>query len=66
LREAEPALKAALQDNPDFRLIVTGHSLGAGTAELITLTILSGNVDFVDPAKTSVQCIALAPPPVYR
>jgi hypothetical protein len=34
-------LKLALENNPGFDLILTGHSLGAGTAELITLSILS-------------------------
>ena len=52
--------------HPDFDLVITGHSLGAGTAELITLNILSGNVDYIDPVKTKIKCIALAPPPVYR
>jgi hypothetical protein len=30
------------------------------------LSILSGKVDYIDPATTNVRCIALAPPPVYR
>ena len=66
LKESEPVLKEALEKNPDFNLVVTGHSLGAGTAELITLNILTGKVDWIDPAKTNVKCISLAPPPVYR
>ena len=30
------------------------------------MSVLSGKVDYIDPAKTNVRCIALAPPPVYR
>ena len=56
----------AMYKHPDFNLIITGHSLGAGTAELITLNILSRNVDYIDPLQTNIKCIALAPPPVYR
>ena len=53
--------------HPDHRLVITGHSLGAGTAILITMAILSGNFkQIVDPKHTQIKCIALAPPPVYR
>jgi len=52
LKESEPVLKEALEKNPDFNLIVTGHSLGAGTAELITLSILTGKVDWVSISST--------------
>jgi putative lipase involved disintegration of autophagic bodies len=44
-------LKSALKDFPDYDLIVTGHSLGAGTAELIALSILMGKVEFIDPGR---------------
>jgi hypothetical protein len=37
LKEAEPSLKEALEKYPDFNLVVTGHSLGAGTAELVSM-----------------------------
>ena len=53
--------------HPDHRLVVTGHSLGAGTAILITMAILSGSFkQIVDPKFTKIKCVALAPPPVYR
>jgi sn1-specific diacylglycerol lipase len=53
--------------HPDYRLVVTGHSLGAGTAILISMAILSGNFkQIVDPNLTKIKCVALAPPPVYR
>merc|ERR1712178_549504 len=44
--------------------MVTGHSLGAGTAELITMKLLSSPQLLA--RDTRIQCIALAPPPVYR
>ena len=65
LEESSYELKKAFETYPGYRLIVTGHSLGAATAILITMTILSGS-QIVDPENTVVKCIALAPPPVYR
>jgi len=67
MKESGETLKKALAAHPDHRLVITGHSLGAGTAILITMAILSGNFkQIVDPNLTSIKCIALAPPPVYR
>ncbi len=44
----------------------TGHSLGAGTAVLLTLLVLNGGaLDWV-PGGTRVRCVGFAPPPVYR
>lgn len=45
-----------------FRLIVTGHSLGAGTASIVTF-MLEG-VSKTWPQPLDVRCIAFAPPPV--
>ena len=51
-----------LDAHPDFKVLVTGHSLGAGAAILATLIWLC------DPELGSdkVECLALAPPPVIR
>ena len=65
LEESSHELKKAFETYPGYRLIVTGHSLGAATAILITMTILSGS-EIVDLEDTVVKCIALAPPPAYR
>ena len=46
------------------RVVVTGHSLGAGAAELITMRLL-GDSSLL-PTSTRVECVALAPPPVFR
>ena len=54
----------SIQEYPSYSLTITGHSLGAGTAELITILLLTPE-DLI-PDTTKVQCIALAPPPVFR
>jgi hypothetical protein len=51
LEKAGPILKNALQENPTYHLIITGHSLGAGTAILATMCILSGESETVDSSK---------------
>ena len=37
-----PVVREALRANPGYGLLVTGHSLGAGTSELVTLELLMG------------------------
>jgi len=46
----------------NYSLVVTGHSLGAGTAELITMELMRSNL----LGGREVRCVALAPPPVFR
>ena len=52
----------ALNTYHGFKVLVTGHSLGAGAAILSTLIWLR------DPVlgSSKVECLALAPPPVIR
>ena len=57
-------IKENIHQYPSYSLTITGHSLGAGTAELITMEIMS--IPGLIPDTTKVQCIALAPPPVFR
>merc|ERR1712155_279840 len=77
-----PTLTEAARQQPDYRclqmyifpsrfknllfarVVVTGHSLGAGAAELITMRLL-GDSSLLPPS-TRVECVALAPPPVFR
>ena len=61
LKVTKPILFKLLEEHPTYKLVVTGHSLGAGTAVLATLEILLGSDKFVSPQR--VKCIALAPPP---
>ena len=63
LSQVVESIKSHLSQHPDHGLVVTGHSLGAGTAELITLELLTSGLL---PPDTRVHCIALAPPPVFR
>ena len=46
----------------NYSLVVTGHSLGAGTAELISMKLISSGL----LGEREVRCVALAPPPVFR
>jgi hypothetical protein len=51
LEKAEPILKKALQNNPTYQLVVTGHSLGAGTAVLASMCMMSGEKHIVEASK---------------
>ncbi|XP_023331719.1 uncharacterized protein LOC111703874 [Eurytemora carolleeae] len=62
----QESLKSAVQNHPGFKVVLTGHSLGAGTAELIYLELTLGASSNILPPGTKVECLALAPPPVYR
>lgn len=54
-------LAELLRQYPSYQLVVTGHSLGAGTAIIVSMNILFRNVEHIEPER--VRCIALAPPP---
>ena len=62
LAAVQEQLVAALASHPDYGLVITGHSLGAGTAILLALDLLAGPI--VSSAR--IRCLALAPPPVFR
>ncbi len=66
LKKAKPILEEALSKEPDYKLVITGHSLGAGTAELITMMILLNKTEFSARVHDGIRCVAFAPPPVYR
>jgi hypothetical protein len=59
---AGPTVKGMLNDNDDYELILTGHSLGAGTACLLMIMLETKNLL---PAKQKMRCFAYAAPPVF-
>ena len=65
MNEVKEAFIEAIDKYPNHKVIVTGHSLGAGTAILIAMGLLSELNPYGIQVK-NVQCIAIAPPPVYR
>ena len=66
ITEGKETLKKAFEEHPDYRLMLTGHSLGASTAILISLGFLNNLYADDFPNVKKVKCIALAPLPVYR
>ena len=48
------ALERALGQNPDYALVITGHSLGGGAAALLA--------HLLRPAYPGLQCVAFSPP----
>ena len=59
---AGPKIRQVLKENPGYEFILTGHSLGAGAACL--LTILVQNTKLL-PREQEIRCFAYASPPVY-
>ena len=66
LSKVHSQMTGILAEHPGYNLVITGHSLGGGTAVLITLDLLLGGHAYLLPFRTAVFCIALALPPVYR
>ena len=69
LRRAAPALRRAADANPSYGVCVTGHSLGAATAEMVSMMLLFRDDPLAEDVLrkgTQVECVALAPPPVFR
>lgn len=52
-----PTLRDVLSSHPEFTIVVTGHSLGAGSAILLTKLLLRDGF--------TAKCYAFAPPPVF-
>ena len=55
-----PTVSSLLNDHPGYEFVVVGHSLGAGTACLLTTMVLSQKL-----VKSPIQCFAYASPPVF-
>ena len=66
IEESTDVLKRAFETYPDYRLIITGHSLGAGVSVLLHLGIRAGKFQDIIPSTIELKTIALAPPAVYK
>ena len=59
---AGPKVQAVLEENPGYEFILTGHSLGAGAACLVTILVQNKRLL---PKEQKIRCFAYASPPVY-
>eukprot|EP00931_Biecheleriopsis_adriatica_P065890 TRINITY_DN40340_c0_g1_i1.p1 TRINITY_DN40340_c0_g1~~TRINITY_DN40340_c0_g1_i1.p1 ORF type:complete len:505 (+),score=80.14 TRINITY_DN40340_c0_g1_i1:119-1516(+) len=60
LDKTRQTLNDTLNANSGFTLVVTGHSLGAGTAILCSILLTANQLS----ARPRIRCFAYAPPPV--
>ena len=65
--KVENDIVKALRENPGYNLIITGHSLGAGAAALLSLKLnYKGFLNEIQGLeRVVVRCFAFAPPPVF-
>ncbi len=59
---AGPTVKTELEANPGYEFILTGHSLGAGAACLVTILVQNQRLL---SKEQKIRCFAYASPPVY-
>ncbi|GJN29111.1 hypothetical protein PR202_gb17304 [Eleusine coracana subsp. coracana] len=59
-RETE-TLRGLLRDNPGYRLVFAGHSLGSGIAALMTVLVVNNRKEFDNIPRSQVKCYSLAP-----
>mmetsp|Transcript_68989 Transcript_68989/g.122016 ORF Transcript_68989/g.122016 Transcript_68989/m.122016 type:complete len:474 (-) Transcript_68989:53-1474(-) len=67
-KHAVPVLKELVKASPMKKVVVVGHSLGAGTAILTTLKLFSDSgmlMSAVFSASKSLSCFAFAPPSTF-
>ena len=60
-KESGERVSGLMEKYPDYKLVVTGHSLGGGTSCLLTVQLYVNEV-FKD---RTVECFAFAPPPTF-
>nr|XP_040581854.1 uncharacterized protein LOC121130167 isoform X2 [Lepeophtheirus salmonis] len=65
MEKSMPIISKSLESGNRKKLVLTGHSLGGGASELITMELIQ---QFEKEGKDDIdiKCIALAPPPVFR
>lgn len=56
---------AQLTELGDYKLLITGYSLGAGVAQLLAISLTDGPEAARLPAGASFQCVTFGSPPVY-
>lgn len=59
-RETE-TLRSLLRENPGYRLVFAGHSLGSGIAALMTVLVVNNRRELDNIPRSRVKCYALAP-----
>jgi hypothetical protein len=68
-KDTQEKLIKALTDNRGYELVITGHSLGAGAACLLTIMLYHDKEETPEsyplPPGVKIRCFAFAPPPVY-
>ena len=50
-----PQMTRACYENPDFKVLLTGHSMGAAVAVCVAMLLRSGDVDVISAAQKGVE-----------
>ncbi|GLJ16123.1 hypothetical protein SUGI_0268800 [Cryptomeria japonica] len=62
LRDSQSdTLKEEFENNPDYRLTIVGHSLGAGVASLLTVLLVNHRNLVGNIKREQIQCYCIAP-----
>jgi len=61
IAECIPFLNSAMARNPEYKVVVTGHSLAGAVGTLVTLILMSNGNLF---SKDKISCFAFGPPPI--
>ncbi|OEL25853.1 hypothetical protein BAE44_0013129 [Dichanthelium oligosanthes] len=60
-RETETLRGLLRRYGPEYKLILTGHSLGSGIAALMTVLVVNNRKEFDNIHRSRIKCYALAP-----
>ncbi|QQP56167.1 Uncharacterized protein FKW44_000747 [Caligus rogercresseyi] len=60
-----PHIVSTLEENPDYEIMVTGYSLGAGISQLVTMELLEGQSRERLPSNVVIRCFNYGTPPVF-